>query len=362
MAKIYFDASKETDQIPILVKDQKETPFKNRIYKNQENSAHISVTKNNSSSISKDSQRELRNENEEIPSENLIKNWDLSEIPVPPEALSPFFVESQPASIVYFNGETPKRIYPKQYAAGSAQSDKTLYLSSKEYIHKLALEQSKPAIESSNENKSDSENENRNSENTIHLPSYSYDIASFSPGTRYNGSVLIPVADDLRRALNGPDYSFDNYNSKDKEQRIAHLSNVLPLGNNGSIILQIRSGGTIQANSGSSFAVYQTTFPIEGTDIYWHKFAHLGISETLNPKQVKWFPCEPDSGNIKTCVGSIPTSEGGDHFNISEIGLSKARYIWIKDIGNNKDYSNSEWPTEGCAIDALRIYQAYVTK
>lgn len=173
--------------------------------------------------------------------------------------------------------------------------------------------------------------------------------------------MLIPVAQNHRSALNGPDYSFDNFSATDNEERIAHLQTVLPLGNNGSIILQIRGGGTIQARSGSSFSVYQTTFLIEGTDTYWNKFASLGVSETLNPKDVKWFPCNPDSGNIKNCVGTIPTDEGGDQFNIAEVGLSQARYIWIKDVGNNLDLK-SKWPTEGCALDALRIYHAYVTK
>lgn len=292
---------------------------------------------------------------------NLIENWDLTELNISAETLMPFLQDSQPESIVYFGNDVIKRIYPKKYAMGSAQSDKILFLSNYASIQKIV--QSKLAQETTaqmdNGHEKQLSDHNGTSYNTL-LPNYAYDIVSFSPGTRHDGSVLVPVAENYRAALNGPDYAFDNFAKSDDMQMIRHLSTVLPLGNDGMLVLQIRDGGTILSKGGPDFTVYQTTFRID-SETFWQKIARLGVSETLNPKDVRWFPCDPKSGDIKNCVGAVPTDEGGDQFSLADIGVSQARYIWIKDIGYNFDI-RSKWPTEGCALDALRIYHAYIAK
>lgn len=287
---------------------------------------------------------------------NLIDNWDLEGTGLAPEDLAPFFTEHQPESIVIQSIDGTKIIYPKHQATGDAQSDKTLYISSKELIQKVAEERRQHS--DSNTFTSNDEND---SDILFHLPENAFGIESFSAGKRRDGSTLVPVAENLRSALKGPDYSFDNFPASDDVKMREHLSTVLPLGNGGTLILNINNFGKILANNGFDFSVYQTTFRIAGTDEFWQKLAYIGVSNTLDVETVRWFPCEPQKGLLTGCVGIVPTSEGGDHFNLAAVGVTQARYISIQDIGTNYDLK-SKWPTEGCALDALRINHAYITK
>ena len=55
----------------------------------------------------------------------------------------------------------------------------------------------------------------------------------------------------------------------------------------------------------------------------------------------------------------VPTDEGGDLFDLSEVGAAEAKFIWIKDTGKNKNKPGTWWPTEGADIDNVRLIHAY---
>ncbi len=288
--------------------------------------------------------------------QNLLDNWPLEGTGLAPSDIAPFLIHSQPENIVYFSEDGMKRISPKHYETGDAQSEQTLFLSDKKSIQKTAKEREENALASFPYSRTPSVQDNLRA-----LPENAHEIVSFAPGIRANGESLVPIATDLLAALQGPDYSFDNFDASDDEKMRQHLSTVLPLGNSGMLVLRLGESGFILDTQGIDFSVFQTTFRIAGTDKFWQKFADIGVSEKLEPGSIKWFPCDPKNGVLKGCVGAVPTEEGGDRFDLAALGVGQAHYIWIKDTGSNFNFT-SKWPTEGCAIDALRFYHAYTRK
>ena len=276
------------------------------------------------------------------------------------EDIAPLVKDQQPESILIHGVDGIRRIYPKTHAPGASQSDKTLFITSHALIQKISQERISMGHKYNEKKKEERINNDDPPDPIVQLPYDAYAIASFAPGTRHDGSTLVPIAVDYRAALKGPDYSFDPFPASDSVKMKAHLSTVLPLGNDGSLVLQVGQNGSIVAHDGFDFAVYQTTFRISETD-FWQKFSYIGISNTLDSTDVKWFPCAPMQGILIGCVGVVPTDEGGDQFSLASIGVQEARYIWIKDVGFNFDI-RSKWPTEGCALDALRIYHGYTTQ
>lgn len=306
--------------------------------------------------------QENMNELDEHIEDDLIENWDFHESNLPLDILQTVLNANQPEHIVYYDSETPQNFYPQNYTSRAKQSDKTLYLMSEEFAKKIVQE--KQLMNSSYtdydmEDDFNEHNDQHKNPDKFHLWYDAYDINFFSPGTRHDGSILVPVTNDYRMALNGPDYAFDNFSPTDDAQVIRHLSTILPLGHNGLLVLQVNNGGSIFASGGIDFVVYQTTFRISGTNTLWQKFAYLGVSNELNIQSVRWFPCNPSQGEFWGCVGLLPTEDGGDVFRLSDIGVSYAKYIWIKDIGTNFSMP-SKWPTDGCAIDAVHLSSAYV--
>lgn len=306
--------------------------------------------------------QESVNELDEQLENDLSENLDLHEINLPINALQNIFSLSQPAQILYYDSDDPQNFYPNDYASGGQQSDKTLYLMNEDFAKKIVQEKysiNASLIDAEMDNQSKEQNDKHEKSYKFHLWYDAYDINFFSPGTRHDGSILVPVTNNYRMALIGPDYSFDNFSPTDDEQVIRHLSTILPLGHNGLLVLQVSGGGSIFASGGVDFVIYQTTFRIVGTNTLWQKFAYLGVSNELDIQSVRWFPCDPSHKEFSGCVGLLPTEDGGDAFRLSDIGVSYAKYIWIKDIGTNFSMP-SKWPTDGCAIDAVHLRSAYV--
>jgi hypothetical protein len=159
--------------------------------------------------------------------------------------------------------------------------------------------------------------------------------------------------------LQGPDYYLTNFDSQDDEKMRTLLRTVLSLGNGGEILLKVMRNGFLAHESGSDLSIFQTSWHIG--NYYWQKFARVGISDNPAPETFRWLPCDPFKGILAGCAGAVPTKEGGDRFDLASFGLRRGSYIWIKDIGKNKNMT-SKWPTEGISLDALRFEHAYTNK
>jgi len=297
-------------------------------------------------------------------SDSLSKQWDLKEIDAPQEKIAALITTQQPSSIVYYDGESAQHIYPRHYAEGEQQTDKTLYLGNGAHIQNI-IEERKESSDLNTAMRHQSSNMQRPETlaNPFHLAENAFEVAAFYAGKNDDNEVLVPIHENLLSALQGPNYSFDNYDYKDPVEVKRHLSNVLSLGHGGTLILKVKNSGILINDAGPDITIYQTTFKIIGTDTYFHKFAYLGVSDTLNEKDVQWFPCNPqDHRNLKGCIGVVPTVDGGDKFDLSDINIHQAKYIWIRDTGKNfkNKKKKSPWPTEGFTIDSIKLHHAYV--
>ena len=148
--------------------------------------------------------------------------------------------------------------------------------------------------------------------------------------------------------------------SDDKDSFKKLLSTVVSLGHGGEIMLMVGGNAFLKDKPGFDFVIFENLFRIAGTNLLFQEFASVGVSDRPAPDSFKWFECDPYPPRhvLKGCVGAVPTSEGGDQFDLAELGLKEAKYIWIKDLGKNKNFP-SKWPTEGADLDAVMLIHAF---
>jgi hypothetical protein len=133
------------------------------------------------------------------------------------------------------------------------------------------------------------------------------------------------------------------------------------LGHNGEISLALSNNGFIVDEAGPDFVIYENVFRLyDKPSILFNEFGVVGVSETPLEKDFIWFNCSPQNKNIKSCAGVVPTSEGGDAFDLGELKLKKIRFIKIKDTGLNfNKYNKSGENTEGFDLDAIGVLHGY---
>ncbi|WP_148284946.1 hypothetical protein [Pseudobdellovibrio exovorus] len=189
------------------------------------------------------------------------------------------------------------------------------------------------------------------------LPENAFEVVSFTAGKRDDGSVLVPVNPNILQALQGPDYSLEPFNWRDDGEMRAHLSTILSFGHGGELVLKVSGQGYLKNKAGFDFALYENAFRTGSGLNVVQEFARVGVSNSLE-EDFHWFPCDPLQNILSGCLGAVPTAEGGDQFDLTVVGLTEARYIKIQDLGINKN-NTSRWPTEGCDLDAVRLFHAY---
>jgi hypothetical protein len=172
----------------------------------------------------------------------------------------------------------------------------------------------------------------------------------------------VPRVADFLESLQGPDYSLDNYDFRNPELVYKFNSRVLSLGHDGLLVLEV-NGGKLVDGPGFDFTIFENVFvrPLRLGGVF-QEFARVGVSAAFNKSDVQWFECDPLHKNLSGCAGVVPTSDGGDQFDLSELGVDEARYIWIEDLGFNKNTPGAgpnPWPTEGADIDTVRLLHAY---
>ena len=189
------------------------------------------------------------------------------------------------------------------------------------------------------------------------LDPYSYKVVRFMPGLGDSGFFMDYNDVDFKDVPAGkPDF---------KETTISRpevfKKQFLPLGNGGSIVYEI-TDGELNDGDGPDFVVYSDSAFAKGI-----KTAKVEVAETDNPSSYVEFSCDSVNPPFKGCAGvhkvDIAKGEdiiliGGDYFDLSKIGVKKARFIRITDTGDNKN-SASLPDTDGFDIDSIALVHAY---
>jgi hypothetical protein len=181
---------------------------------------------------------------------------------------------------------------------------------------------------------------------------YVSEVLSFEPGEEAGFG-----ADKLPGVVLGP--------PKGKGLTAGSLD-VLSLGKGGSI--ELAFGGELLDGDGPDFIVFENAFWPGGDATA--VFAELG-EVSVSENGVDWvtFPCDSSgdaAGSFPGCAGFTPTLEydaetmlplepaltGGDAFDLAEIGLSRARFVRVRDVSNA-----GAAPSAGFDLDAVGVVQ-----
>jgi hypothetical protein len=142
----------------------------------------------------------------------------------------------------------------------------------------------------------------------------------------------------------------------------AGSTDVLSLGKGGSIVLGFGSGEVVDG-PGADFIVFENPF-FQGMNPD-KPFAELGeVSVSEDGETWATFPCQSEALPFEGCAGWRPVlagsepgisafdpeEAGGDPFDLSVIGVARARYVKITDISGI-----SGAPTAGFDLDAVAI-------
>jgi hypothetical protein len=332
---------------------------------------------------------------------SLFENWNFSGSDIEALELLNFFKVSEPEKVVFFkeSGET-QEFYNSANNLDNYNSDmgeekieaKIVYLASPAFIAQSAEARSQRSdffntnkeillrnqeemkeknnfSQKSEEKKSVEVQQTKNDSleeidssladtnpNKPFLPKNAFKVLHFWPGKKDNGDVFTSHSKNIFQTLQGPDYSFKNVkNYQSEEEMLPLLTTVLSLGHGGLVVLELE--GVLSNEPGFDFAVFENAFRRQQKNDIFQEFAHVGVSSTDMHESVKWFPCNPKNNVLIGCAGTVPTIEGGDQFDLSEIDVAEAKYIWIQDVGFNQNWS-SKWSTEGADIDAIHLFHS----
>jgi hypothetical protein len=172
---------------------------------------------------------------------------------------------------------------------------------------------------------------NENPDQTKELKFFEFKIERFEKGLKDNLRDLVELPESLVEALAGPDYFFEDTQDSGQIQKLK--DRVVSLGHGGILELSL-SQNQIVDRPGPDFFIFENIINYKGE--LFQELAFVEVSESLGgDADFKRFPCDPAQGVFEGCAGFVPTELGGDAFDLSKIGISKARRIRILDTGQN---------------------------
>lgn len=182
-----------------------------------------------------------------------------------------------------------------------------------------------------------------------------YRVISFKPGFLDGHKKRISKPRNMAASIAGPDHKFDPIDPSDPEALARLREKTVSFGHGGEMVIEI-IGGVIANESGEDFVIFENPFP--DSEYIYPEYARVAVAEVQG--EYRWFECDPARGKITWCAGQVPTDydsdtpdNGGDKFDLSVVGLSKAKYIKIVDT--NLNFDNMGFGTEGFDLDALKL-------
>jgi hypothetical protein len=137
-------------------------------------------------------------------------------------------------------------------------------------------------------------------------------------------------------------------------------TDVLSLGVGGVIVVMM--GEEIDDGPGPDFTVFENAFDYGQGQVY----AEPGVVAVSDDGvQFTEFPCDPDAGVVSTCAGMHPvysnpnngispfdpSVSGGDPLDLHDVGVTRARYVRIRDLG----LGSHAGPAAGFDLDAIAV-------
>lgn len=287
--------------------------------------------------------------------------FDFNNSPLSKHELEPYLKgRSAPARIDLYteNGVESMERNPGQII--KEESDRFLIFSTGDYGKKTARRRSDEAFDRS---PAWTGSQNATAAQLYRTPIHedAYILVSFLPGRTESGEAFRQNK-DINFAVTGPDLDLsENPKPNEIEKIEAIRARVLSLGHGGEVTLEVSDGGYIVDEAGPDFYVFENVMRLQSNpSVYFNEFAAVGVSEVNEAQSYKWFPCNPAQKILKSCAGIVPTREGGDAFDLGELGLTKVRYIKIRDTNTNfHPYNKAAQFTEGFDLDAIRIKNGY---
>ena len=197
-----------------------------------------------------------------------------------------------------------------------------------------------------------------------------YKVVDFQPGE--NGQKIDWPW--IEESVKGPDFDlFSHIDENDLEGLERLQRSLLTLGLGGEVTLQVSKNGWIEDLPGDDFVVYGSVLVIgdtqPGAGSYLAQPAEVGVAEVNEEGKYQWFPCNINGlyGENSFCAGTIPTSEGGNKFDLSKLGVKKAKYIKIRDLHftrvqdeNNVTTDNvDQAKSNGFDLDAMKLIHVF---
>lgn len=320
------------------------------------------------------------------------KGWDFQRYGLNPEKIKAFFSAGEPEKIHYWKKGELNILKNKERAIKNGRvlfisdaSSREILKEEREYWQGRSLDSSEASEVNDESNSQDLLNkdavpmpseesevtfENASAQEEVKDPALpqeqeyqklapqDYILESFTPGTLEGGKEEIALPQNIHFSIRGPDFSLEQ-KAKGDEKGVAQLrEKVVSLGDKGEIIFALKHRGCLHDGPGADFTIFENVFRYNGDKVY-QEIAKVGVAESNHPKKYRWFPCSPQKGEILGCAGLIPTAEGGDEFDLANLGVKKACYIKIKDIGINQGHGGQ---TQGFDFDALSLHYGYYLK
>lgn len=167
-----------------------------------------------------------------------------------------------------------------------------------------------------------------------------WEVVQFVPGKTDDGKT-ITVPANIEKYLLGPDYSLTDQSA----------DHALSFGHGGKLTLRYTGETPLLDREGYDFIIYENPFIDPATGKMVHEFARVRVAAKSWGGRFKEFPCQPTTQQVRYCAGFRSRSEGGDLFDLREIGAPDLDLLEIEDIGTNANYRIG---TEGFDLDAVK--------
>lgn len=178
---------------------------------------------------------------------------------------------------------------------------------------------------------------------------YATRVVSFTPG---EGATF--GAERLPDVVLGPPQGGGDFRGS---------TDVVSLGLRGEIVVEL--GRAVVDAPGDDFTVFENAFEVPGATLrYWEELGEVSVSDD----GVTWrtFACDPAGARPHTgCAGWSPVYasvtdgvcaldprvSGGDGFDLAAVGLRRARYVRVRDLGTQGVMP----PSTGFDLDAVAV-------
>ncbi|MEI8256845.1 MAG: cell surface protein, partial [Deltaproteobacteria bacterium] len=170
-------------------------------------------------------------------------------------------------------------------------------------------------------------------------------VVSFDPG---DGAGF--GADRMPDVVLGPPLGFGDARGS---------TDVVSLGRGGRICVAFDDVSIVDG-VGADFVVFENPFYAAGTSTLWIELGEVSVSD--DGVVYRTFPCATQGPSYAGCAGWNPVYSrpggiaaddllhaGGDAFDLSDVGLTRARYVCVRDLATQ----GLAPPTTGFDLDAV---------